>query len=52
MSKIYLIVPFENKDDAKNLGAKFDWDKNYGMLIIQIKINCLKNIKNINHLII
>ena len=27
MSKIYLIVPFENKDDAKNLGAKFDWDK-------------------------
>lgn len=27
MSKIYLIVPFENKDEAKNLGAKFDWDK-------------------------
>jgi hypothetical protein len=27
MSKIYLIVPFENKDDAKNLGVKFDWDK-------------------------
>ena len=27
MSKIYLIVPFENKDDAKSLGAKFDWDK-------------------------
>lgn len=27
MSKIYLIVPFENKYDAKSLGAKFDWDK-------------------------
>ena len=27
MSKIYLIIPFENKDDAKNLGVKFDWDK-------------------------
>jgi hypothetical protein len=27
MSKIFLNVPFEKKDDAKNLGAKFDWDK-------------------------
>jgi hypothetical protein len=27
VKKIYLIVPFENKDDAKKLGAKFDWDK-------------------------
>lgn len=26
MQKIYLKVPFREKDDAKSLGARFDWD--------------------------
>jgi len=27
MEKLYIIVSYENKDEAKKLGAKFDWDK-------------------------
>ena len=47
--KIYLAVPFAEKDDAKTLGAKFDWDakkwyilsdhKNFNIIHDRWKIN-------------
>ena len=42
-TKIYLSVPFERKDDAKSLGAKWDKDKKHGILTLII-YNLLKNI--------
>ena len=55
MQSIYLNVPYERKEEAKELGAKFDWDKllwygnecNIGKLqtkfkvIIKLKIVCI-----------
>lgn len=42
MSKTYLIVPFASKNEAKSLGAKWDWDKKLWYTNLKNKETLLK----------